>query len=152
MDTVDKETRSRIMSKVGQKNTTPETLLRRSLHKAGLRYRLYDKKLPGTPDLVFPRFRAVIFVHGCFWHSHGCYRSTVPKSRRKFWEQKFHTNLARDKRNITWLQAHKWRVMVVWECALVGRNALPSSEVTQLVYTWLIGAEDFEQVPGRPKI
>jgi DNA mismatch endonuclease (patch repair protein) len=92
MDTVDLATRSKIMSAVGRKDTGAELLLRSALHRIGLRYRLHDRSLPGTPDLVFPRFCAVIFVHGCYWHSHGCYRSTVPKSHRKFWIAKFAAN------------------------------------------------------------
>src|ERR1700739_1924828 len=100
MDTVDKATRSRIMSRVGQKDTGAETVLRSMLHKAGFRYRLYDRTLPGSPDLVLPRFGAVIFVHGCYWHLHGCYKSTVPKSRRTFWTEKFNANRQRDARNI----------------------------------------------------
>src|SRR6185295_17171391 len=100
MDTVDNETRSKIMASVGQKNTGAEKILRSALHKAGLRYRLHDRTLPGSPDLVFPRFRAAIFVHGCYWHAHGCHRSTVPKSRRDFWTDKFHANRLRDERNL----------------------------------------------------
>ena len=149
MDTVDKETRSRIMSSVGQKDTGPETLLRSALHKAGLRYRLHDRRLPGSPDLVFPRYRAVIFVHGCYWHSHGCYKSTVPKSRREFWEDKFRANLERDERNISLLRELGWRVMVVWECALIGKHALPLNEVTKQIRGWLIGQENCEQVSGK---
>ena len=86
MDTVDKTTRSKIMSKVGQKNTGPEMKLRKSLHKIGLRYRLHDKRLPGSPDIVFPRFKAVLFVHGCFWHRHGCKATTTPATNVDFWQ------------------------------------------------------------------
>ena len=149
MDTVDKETRSRIMSSVGQKDTGPETLLRSALHTAGLRYRLHDRRLPGSPDLVFPRYRAVIFVHGCYWHSHGCCKSTVPKSRREFWEDKFRANRERDERNVTLLRKRGWRVLTVWECALIGKHALPLDEVTKQIRGWLIGQENFEQVSGR---
>ena len=149
MDTVNKETRSRIMSSVGQKDTGPETLLRSALHKAGLRYRLHDRRLPGSPDLVFPRYRAVTFVHGCYWHLHGCYKSTVPKSRREFWEDKFRANLERDERNISLLRELGWRVMVVWECALIGKHALPLNEVTKQIRGWLIGQENCEQVSGK---
>src|SRR5258708_27431365 len=117
MDTVNKITRSFIMSRVGQKNTGPELVLRSALHRMGLRYRLHDRSLPGSPDLVFPRFRAVIFVHGCYWHSHGCYRSTVPKSRNEFWTEKFATNRSRDEKNISSLLRDGWRVLTVWECA-----------------------------------
>ena len=126
MDTVDRETRSRIMARVGQKNTGAELVLRRALHEIGLRYKLHDRSLPGSPDLVFPRFRAVIFVHGCYWHSHGCYKSTVPKSRRAFWTDKFSANRERDQRNIRLLMERGWRTMVVWECrVLEERVAVP---------------------------
>ena len=147
MDTVDKETRSKIMSSVGQKDTSPETLLRSALHRAGLRYRLHDKKLPGSPDLVFPRFRAVIFVHGCFWHSHGCYRSTIPKSRRRFWESKFRANRSRDERDSALLRKRGWRVLVVWECALIGKQAMLPNEVVELIRFWLAGKEALMEIP-----
>lgn len=149
MDTVDKETRSRIMSSVGQKNTGPETLLRSALHQIGLRYRLHDRKLPGSPDLVFAQYRAVIFVHGCYWHSHGCYRSTVPKSRREFWLAKFEANQERDRRDIRRLIDQGWRVLVLWECALLGQNKRPATEVAARVAEWLQGDELSGSISGR---
>ena len=117
MDTVDKTTRSRIMSRVGQKDTGPEMKLRRSLHKIGLRYRLHDKRLPGSPDVVFPRFKAALFVHGCFWHRHpGCHLTTTPATRPEFWNQKFEKNVARDHKVQTLLEEAGWRVLTIWEC------------------------------------
>src|SRR3982750_1540764 len=89
MDTVDSQTRSKIMAGVGQKKTGAGLIFGEALHRIGLRYALHDRSLPGSPDIVFPRFKAVVFVHGCYWHSHGCYRSTVPKSRQQFWNEKF---------------------------------------------------------------
>jgi DNA mismatch endonuclease, patch repair protein len=148
MDTVDKATRSRIMSSVGQKNTGAETTLRSSLHKEGFRYRLHVRSLPGSPDLVFPRFRAVIFVHGCYWHSHGCYKSTVPKSSRTFWTEKFKANRNRDKRNINLLLERGWRVMIVWECALLGKCSLPLCEVAARVRAWLHSGCSKEEMSG----
>lgn len=139
MDTVDRQTRSKIMASVGQKNTGAELLLRSTLHKIGLRYRLHDRSLPGSPDLVFPRFKAVAFVHGCYWHSHGCYRTTIPKSRREFWIEKFFANRERDERNICRLIAEGWRVMVVWECSLLGKDSLTEGEVARQFRTWLAG-------------
>ena len=150
MDTVDRETRSRIMSSVGQKDTGPEILLRHSLHKAGLRYRLHDRTLPGSPDLVFPRFKAVVFVHGCYWHSHGCYKSTVPKSRRDFWEDKFRANRERDERNAMLLRKRGWRVLTVWECVLVGKHALSPDEVVARTRAWLSGANEQGEIPENP--
>src|SRR5271170_7738144 len=133
MDTVDRQTRSKIMARVGQKDTGAELLLRKALHKTGLRYKLHERSLPGSPDLVFPRFGAVVFVHGCYWHSHGCYKSTVPKSRRAFWKDKFAANRKRDRRNIRLLEERGWRVMVVWECELLGKNASPTHEIAKRI-------------------
>jgi len=139
MDTVDAQTRSKIMASVGQKDTGAEMLLRRALHKAGLRYRLHDRSLPGSPDLVFHRYDAVVFVHGCYWHSHGCYRSTVPKTRRDFWTEKFTANRRRDERNVEALRERGWRVLIVWECAVAGRTSFPRGELARAVITWLKG-------------
>ena len=148
MDTVDRQTRSKIMASVGQKDTGGELVLRRALHKIGLRYKLHDGSLPGSPDLVFPRFRAVIFVHGCYWHSHQCYRSTVPKTRYEFWIEKFQANRKRDKRNVNSLLKSEWRVLTDWECALLGKNALPIHEVTDHICAWLNGKNSKGQVSG----
>ncbi len=137
MDTVDKATRSRIMSLVGQKDTGPEIILRSALHKLGVRYRLHDKSLPGSPDLVFPRYRAVVFVHGCYWHSHGCYRSTIPKTRRRFWQSKFLANKERDERNVRLLKESGWRVMIVWECIVRGKAGQPAGVVAKQLRSWL---------------
>jgi len=133
MDTVDRETRSKIMARVGQKDTGAEILLRKALHRIGLRYKLHDKALSGRPDIVLPRFNAVIFVHGCYWHSHGCYRSTMPKSRRKFWREKFDANMRRDERNRRSLLENGWRVLTIWECSLRGRSATPAAEIAVAV-------------------
>lgn len=118
-DIVDPETRSRMMSRIRSRNTRPEVGLRRALHARGLRYRLHDPRLPGRPDIVFPRFRAACFVHGCFWHRHpGCRYATTPATRRDFWAAKFSANVERDARNRLELLAVRWRVAVVWECTL----------------------------------
>ena len=147
MDIVDKTMRSRIMSSVGQKDTGPEMLLRSALHRAGLRYRLHDRKLSGSPDLVFSRYRVVIFVHGCYWHSHGCYKSTIPKSRREFWKDKFRTNRERDERNVTLLCEGGWRVLTVWECVLIGKHALSLDTVAARVRAWLTGTAEQGEIP-----
>ena len=120
-DTVDKATRSRIMSRIAAKDTKPELALRRALHARGLRYRLHVRKLAGTPDLAFPRFRAVCFVHGCFWHRHvGCRRTSEPTTRREFWRAKFRANVERDRITQQVLLERGWRVATIWECALEG--------------------------------
>ena len=136
MDTVDKATRSKIMAKIGQKNTGPEMKLRRSLHSFGLRYRLHDKKLPGSPDIVLPRFKTVIFVHGCFWHRHGCKASTTPGSNIDFWHSKFEANVERDRKKTKALLDAGWRVAVVWECSLMGKEA-DMVAVSKTILEWL---------------
>lgn len=118
-DTISEEKRSEVMSFVRSADTKPEWILRCGLHRMGFRYRLRDKRLPGTPDLVFPKYRTVVFVHGCFWHRHeGCRRASFPKSRQAFWAEKFARNVERDARTRTKLEQAGWRVIVVWECEL----------------------------------
>jgi len=134
------------MSSVKQRDTKPEMKVRRILHRIGLRYRLHDKKLPGSPDLVFPRFRAVLFVHGCFWHSHGCKGSTVAQERRAFWEKKFKYNLARDAKNITDLTSLGWRVLVVWECA-TKHKGIYLEELALKITKWLRSEETQGELP-----
>lgn len=118
MDTVNKATRSKIMRSVPQRGTTPEIRLRKALHRRGFRYRVNDKRLPGSPDIVFPKYHAVIFVHGCFWHRHGCKYTTTPSTRKEFWAAKFKANVERDKRNEEKLIELGWRVLVIWECEI----------------------------------
>lgn len=109
--------RSKLMSRVRQANTKPELVVRRLLHALGYRFRLHRRGLPGTPDIVLPRHRTAIFVHGCFWHRHeGCSRTTTPKTRQEFWQTKFDTNVARDRRNLDLLATLGWRSIVIWEC------------------------------------
>jgi DNA mismatch endonuclease (patch repair protein) len=106
-----------MMRSVRQRDTKPELLVRSAAHGFGLRFRLHGKELPGRPDLVFPRWRIAIFVHGCFWHRHpGCTRPTTPSSNAEFWQQKFEANIVRDKRNVAELQALGWSVHILWEC------------------------------------
>lgn len=110
------------MAGIKGKNTTPEIRLRRALHRAGFRFRLHDATLPGRPDIILPRYRVAIFVHGCFWHSHeGCKNASSPKTNRAFWEEKFARNVDRDAANVAKLHDIGWRVGIVWECA-VRRN------------------------------
>ncbi|MEI7430590.1 MAG: very short patch repair endonuclease [Betaproteobacteria bacterium] len=118
VDTVTKETRSNIMARIRSMNTRPEMLLRKALFALGLRYRLHFGKLPGCPDLVFPKYKVVAFVHGCFWHWHGCERSRMPKTNVGYWRAKIARNQARDSKNVAALCALGWRVLIVWECAL----------------------------------
>ncbi len=148
MDTVDKKTRSRIMASVGQHDTGPEMKLRCMLHRLGLRYRLNDRRLPGSPDLVFPRFHAVVFVHGCFWHVHkGCKFSMTPVTRKEFWAEKFEANERRDKRNYDLLAKSGWRVLVVWECAIKAARKIAGLEkLGSIVANWLRSDELYSEI------
>ncbi len=118
-DVVSPAKRSQMMSGIRGKNTRPEIILRKGVHSRGLRFRLHRHDLPGKPDLVFPRFNVVCFVHGCFWHRHkGCRLCATPSTRTEFWESKFQSNISRDARNIELLLQSNWRVAIVWECQL----------------------------------
>jgi len=111
--------RSEVMSRICGKDTRPELQVRSIVHRLGYRFRLHGKDLPGSPDLVLPRLKTVIFVHGCFWHRHrGCRYATTPKSRRAFWQAKFDANVARDRRVSASLRHLGWSVITVWECQL----------------------------------
>ena len=132
-DTVEKATRSRIMAAVRGKDTKPELALRKALHARGFRYRLHGKGLPGRPDLVFPKYHAVCFIHGCFWHRHqDCRYATTPKTSVPFWETKFSATVTRDQRNHTTLLEAGWRVAIVWECSLRGKRLMATvSEIAE---------------------
>ena len=118
-DVVDPATRSRMMSGIRGKDTKPELLVRKYLHARGLRFRLHVKNLPGKPDIVFSKYRAIVFVHGCFWHHHaGCKYATMPSSRVDYWTNKLADNVARDQFLSAALEGLGWRVFVIWECEL----------------------------------
>jgi len=140
-DIVDKQTRSRMMAGIRGKNTKPELVLRRALHVRGFRFRLHPPKIHGRPDLVLPKHRAVVFVHGCFWHRHeGCCYSTTPSTRPEFWQAKFEANVARDRAVLAALLENEWRVATVWECGLRKPDQVAAS--TELLSVWLQSDED----------
>lgn len=133
-DIVNKATRSHMMASVRSSSTSLERLVRRQLHRRGFRFRLNAKDLPGAPDIVLPRFRTVIFVHGCFWHHHhGCRLAALPATNRGFWRTKLLGNAARDRRNIARLRSRGWRVLTVWQCACTpaGRLELEVDRVSR---------------------
>lgn len=138
------------MASVGQRDTGPELRLRRTLHRLGLRYRLNDRKLPGSPDLVMPRFNTVVFVHGCFWHVHkGCKFATKPSSRMDFWREKFEANQKRDKRNYGSLLKSGWRVLVVWECAIKDNRDKELEKLGIDIAQWLKSKNLYGEVDGK---
>ena len=140
-DVHDVATRSRNMAAIRGANTKPELQVRRALHALGLRFRLHAKELPGKPDLVFPRHKAVIFVHGCFWHGHDCHLFKMPATRQEFWADKVGRNVANDEKAATALLADGWRVGVIWECALKGRTRPDFAETMQALAMWVRSTE-----------
>lgn len=126
------EMRSRIMAAVPSRDTKPEMLLRRAIHARGLRYRVHASEMPGRPDVCFAKWRAVLMVHGCFWHRHeSCRKATTPRSNISFWSEKFRRNIERDRHNVDLLIGAGWRVGIVWECWI--GNALDEAKITELV-------------------
>ena len=148
-DIVDQQTRSRMMSGIRGKNTKPEMALRRALHARGFRFRLHSKKVHGRPDLVLPKYRAVVFVHGCFWHRHeGCRYTTNPSTREDFWRAKFEANVARDEAVLGELLEEGWRVATVWECAL--RKPDQAKATVNLLAAWLRSNDRQFQIDDYP--
>ncbi|SNR34951.1 very short patch repair endonuclease [Puniceibacterium sediminis] len=144
-DIVNKETRSRMMSGIRGKDTRPELLLRRALHARGFRYRLHVKTVSGRPDLVLPKHRVVIFVHGCFWHQHeGCRYASTPKTRAEFWADKFAANVRRDQAAVATLSKEGWRIAIVWECAL--RKPANVQTAVEKLTEWMIDRGPFFEI------
>lgn len=138
-DIVDPATRSRMMSGIRGKNTQPELRLRRLLHAEGFRFRLHDKRLPGKPDIVLPKWKVAIQVQGCFWHRHeGCRFATVPATRPEFWAEKFAANVERDRRNLQKLHEADWRTVVIWECCLREKDI---SRLVDTLCSWIRSGE-----------
>lgn len=145
-DIVDRKTRSRMMAGIRGKDTKPELLLRRALHGKGLRFRLHDRRLPGRPDIVLPKYKAAIFVHGCFWHRHtGCPYCYMPSSNTEFWKMKFAGTIDRDARHIAALREQGWRVAVVWECALRPKEA---DRTGRSIFKWVSGSSTILEIPN----
>ena len=151
MDTLTPASRHLNMSRIRSRDTSPERLIRKALFRAGFRYRICDKRYPGKPDLIFPRYYAVIFINGCFWHAHeGCEYFRFPKSNQAFWRKKFTRNRERDAENLKYYQDQCWRVCLVWECAIRGKNSRRKiDEVTEQISRWLEEAESpFLEITG----
>jgi len=143
-DKFSKETRSRMMSGIKNKNTKPEILVRKELFANGFRYRLYNGKLPGKPDMVFKKYMAVVFVHGCFWHGHDCRYFVWPKSNREFWRTKINGNKKNDKKVIRELHDMGYRICIVWEC--ITRDQVLFPKAMRKLVKWLPGSRDFMEI------
>lgn len=150
-DVVDRATRSRMMSGIRGKNTKPELMIRKALHARGFRYRIHCKDLPGNPDLCLPKYRAVIFVHGCFWHGHDCHLFKWPKTRPDFWKTKIDRNCSVDAMALGRLVEAGWRVATVWECALKGKTRLQLDDVIASIARWLRSDEPCLKIEGVPE-
>lgn len=135
-DIVDTKKRSQIMSNIRHKDTSPELVVRRDLHRHGFRFRLHSRQLPGVPDLVLPKHKAIVLVHGCYWHRHsGCQLAYSPKSRVAFWNEKFRKNVERDKAVAEDLKSAGWRIATIWECCLRKQKSQPDH--LQTLAAWI---------------
>lgn len=145
-DIVDQAVRSKMMARVKSKNTKPELAIRSALHRLGYRFRIHKKELPGCPDLVFPKYHAVVFVNGCFWHGHSCSLFKWPKSRPDFWRKKITQNRKRDRSNSNKLLATGWRVCTVWECSVKKGSQADFTLVIDNLVQWLLGSEPVKDI------
>lgn len=145
-DVVDAVTRSRMMSGIRGKNTSPELLIRKTLHARGFRFRIHADHFPGKPDLVFTKYKAVIFVHGCFWHAHNCRYFKIPQTRREFWLEKIGKNQTRDQLQVSALRSSGWRVLIVWECAVRLMKKQKSSLLIDRIEDWLVNGSEYLQI------
>ena len=140
--------RSRLMSRVRQKNTLPEVIVRKVAHAMGYRFRLHQGDLPGRPDIIFPVLRKAIFVHGCFWHCHECHLFKWPSSQVDFWHSKILRNRAKDLETRAALEANGWRQLVIWECALKGRQRRSPESVLRTATSWLRSSRRRGEIRG----
>ncbi len=147
-DVVDKATRSRMMSGIRGKDTKPEIFIRKGLFAKGFRFRLHSRKLPGKPDIVFPRYKAAILVHGCFWHGHRCPLFKWPSSNSGFWRKKIDRNREVDKAAIKALSGLGWRVLTVWECAIKGPCRISQNNIIRKAGTWLRSGRGNMEIQG----
>jgi DNA mismatch endonuclease (patch repair protein) len=137
------------MAAIRGSHTKPELIVRKALHAAGLRYRLHVRGLPGTPDMVFSKHQAVVFINGCFWHLHDCHLFKWPSTRTDFWEKKLHRNAANDEAAIKALRSDGWRIAIVWECALKGKTRLDQTEAMQLLVDWIKSSVEMLVIEGK---
>lgn len=149
VDVVDAVTRSRMMAGIRGKDTKPEIAVRKALHAQGLRFRLHAKDIPGRPDLVLPKYRAAIFVHGCFWHGHDCELFRLPASRPEFWAQKIESNKQRDEKVGAMLVGAGWRELTIWECAFRGKQKIGFDEVIHRAIEWIKSGSGKAEIRGR---
>lgn len=139
------------MSGIQGKNTKPELIIRKALFKKGYRYNLHDKRLPGKPDIVLPKYNAVIFINGCFWHKHNCHLFKWPSTNAKFWKTKINRNVEVDQLNYKQLKKDGWYILTIWECALKGKTKRPLEDVINSTIYWLEYESRDKQIKGKLK-
>jgi len=149
VDVLSIEQRRLNMSRIRGRDTVPEILVRKALHARGYRFRLHRRDLPGSPDLVLPKWRVAVFVHGCFWHRHACPYFKLPATRREFWEQKITRNAQRDGDDQAALKRVGWRTLIVWECALRGRQKLAQEELVDAIENFMMADETAHEIQGK---
>jgi DNA mismatch endonuclease (patch repair protein) len=147
-DIVDKNIRSQMMSGIRSKDTGPELLIRKALFARGFRYRLHVKSLPGKPDIAFPKKKAVILIHGCFWHGHDCHFFKTPSSNVPFWVAKIERNKVVDNRTVESLKTNGWRILTIWECSLRGKRKLPLKYIIDETASWLLNGSSSLEIKG----
>lgn len=147
-DVFSKKKRSQIMSKIRAKDTKPEIWLRKELHRLGFRYRLHDTKLPGKPDLKLAKYNAVILIHGCFWHGHNCRLFRMPKTNKDYWNKKILNNKKRDDINREELHEKKWRILIMWECAIKGPEKKQKDHLISEIIQWLHSNQYYKEITG----
>lgn len=148
-DVLTTEQRRLNMRRIRARDTKPEMLIRRGLHASGFRYRLHDRHLPGKPDLVFPRFHAVVLIHGCFWHGHDCPMFKLPATRSEFWLAKITANRMRDEKVAQALKSLGWRVLTIWECSLRGPSRAPFELLLDTCAEFIKGKDPFLIISGK---
>ena len=151
VDVVSADVRSRMMSGIRGKNTRPEIIIRKGLFGLGLRYRIHGKGLPGKPDLVFRKYKSVVFVDGCFWHGHNCPLFKWPSSNVDFWRKKILRNRELDRLNSRNLKSQGWRIFRIWECALKGPSRRPTEEVVTRTASWIRTGAPSNEMRGRKR-
>lgn len=150
-DIVDASTRSRMMSGIRSKDTRHEIEIRKRLFALGFRFRIHDSRLPGKPDIVLPRYKAIIFIHGCFWHAHDCILFKMPSTRTRFWAKKLSVNKGKDRLNIEALRLLGWRVLTIWECSFRGTGKNRDRELDKVInktVRWLMSIKNRKEIKG----
>ncbi|WP_194867594.1 very short patch repair endonuclease [Pseudoalteromonas sp. PPB1] len=148
-DVHNKDSRQKNMAAIRSKNSRPERFIRLQLATLGFHYVTNKKSLPGTPDIVIKKFKAIIFVNGCFWHGHNCHLFKVPQTNTKFWISKIHSNTVRDKEVVAKLMAQGWRILIVWECSMKGANKLRKKDLLDRMEEWILRGDNYSELSFR---